>query len=262
MKTSYLKPVDALMVVDIGNTRIGLGTWDSDGIHDVIRVPIAQPGVWAEAVRKAWSGSEDAGRRAVALSSVAPDQTPRLTAVIEEVCRTEALSIPEDLPLPLKIDVDEPEGLGVDRVCSAAAAFERVGGPCAIASFGTATTIDCVSQDGVFMGGTIAPGLQLSCDALHDHTALLPRVEVAEPGGPFGRTTKEAILSGVALGAVGALREIVEQFATALGRWPYLVITGGNAALIGKLADFVDAVVPDLSLMGVALAYRKAAGQA
>jgi len=66
----------------------------------------------------------------------------------------------------------------------------------------------------------------------------------------------------VALGAVGALREIVEQFATALGRWPYLVITGGNAALIGKLADFVDAVVPDLSLMGVALAYRKAAGQA
>ena len=88
MKTSYLKPVDALMVVDIGNTRIGLGTWDSDGIHDVIRVPIAQPGVWAEAVRKAWSGSEDAGRRR-GLSSVAPDQT-RLTAVIEEVCRTGA----------------------------------------------------------------------------------------------------------------------------------------------------------------------------
>jgi type III pantothenate kinase len=185
-----------------------------------------------------------------------------LSPVIEEICRTEALAIPEDLPLPLKVDVDQPEELGVDRVCSAAAAFERVGGPCAIASFGTATTIDCVSHDGVFMGGTILPGLQMACDALHRQTARLPRVQVAEPEGPFGRTTEQAILGGVALGAVGALREIVERMATALGRWPYLVITGGNAPLIGKLADFVDAVVPDLSLMGIALAYRKAAGQA
>jgi type III pantothenate kinase len=262
MKTSHIRPVDALMVIDVGNTRIGFGTWDPDGIHDVLRVPTAQPDAWAEAVEKAWSGSRDAGQRSVVLASVAPEQTRRLSPVIEEVCQTEALSIPEDLPLPLKIDVDEPEQLGVDRVCSAAAAFERVGGPCAVASFGTATTIDCVSQDGVFVGGTIAPGLQLSCDALHAHTALLPRVAVAAPEGPFGRTTEQAILGGVALGAVGALREIVERFATALGRWPYLVVTGGDAALIGKLADFVDAVVPNLSLMGIALAYRKAAGQA
>jgi type III pantothenate kinase len=262
MKISHLKAVDALLVIDIGNTRIGLGTWDPDGIHDVVRVPTARPGAWAEAVEKAWSSSQGAGQRSVVLASVAPDQTRRVSPVIEEVCRTEALWIPEDLPLPLKIDVDQPEELGVDRVCSAAAAFERVGGPCAVASFGTATTIDCVSQDGVFIGGTISPGLQMSCDALHAHTALLPRIVVAEPEGPFGRTTEQAILGGVALGAVGALREIVEQFATALGRWPYLVITGGNSALIGKLADFVDAVVPDLSLMGIALAYRKAAGQA
>jgi type III pantothenate kinase len=130
-----------------------------------------------------------------------------------------------------------------------------------VASFGTAITIDCVSADGRFMGGAILPGLDMSFEALHEGTAALPQVEVETPGGAIGRNTHDAIVNGVVYGAVGALRELVERYATELGHWPQLVITGGNAGLVRQLADFVDSVVPDLCLMGVALAYRRASGQ-
>ena len=103
----------------------------------------------------------------------------------------------------------------------------------------------------------------MSCAALHSRTALLPHVHPEAPSnGPFGRNTHDAIVNGVVYGGVGALREIVERYATELREWPQLVITGGNAPLVKNLADFVDSVVPDLCLMGVALAYRKASGQA
>jgi type III pantothenate kinase len=159
------------------------------------------------------------------------------------------------------LEIDNELEVGVDRVCCAAAAFERVGGPCAVASFGTAITVDCVSADGRFLGGAILPGLDLCCQALHDGTAQLPRVLPGVPKTPFGKNTHDAIVGGVTYGLMGALREIVERFATELHEWPQLVITGGNAPLIADCADFVDSVVPDLCLMGIALAHRKAAGQ-
>lgn len=254
--------VDALLAIDIGNSRIGLGVWDEDGVHDVQRVAVAQPAAWSPALRRVWAATSAAERRAVVIGSVAPDQTRRLRPLIEEVCGVEPRCVRDDLPLPLPLEIDNPDEIGVDRVCSAAAAYEHIGGACAVASFGTATTIDCVSREGVFLGGTILPGLEMACDVLHDRTAQLPRVKPAEPRSPFGRNTAEAIIGGVSYAAVGALREIVERFATELCEWPHLVVTGGNAALVSQLADFVDAVVPDLCLMGIALAYRKAAGQA
>jgi type III pantothenate kinase len=171
------------------------------------------------------------------------------------------LRVRDDIPLPMPLDVYNPAEIGVDRVCAAAAAFERVGTACAVASFGTAVTVDCVNEEGRFLGGAILPGFQMALDALHDNTAQLPQVNIEAPRQPFGKNTQEAIINGVAYGLAGALREIVERFATSLGQWPHLVITGGSAPMIAELTDFVDAVVPDLCLMGVALAHRRAAGQ-
>jgi type III pantothenate kinase len=254
-------PADVLLAIDIGNSRVGLGVWDSDGIHDVQRVAATCPQDWPAALEQAWAATAHGKRRAVVIGSVVPERTRQLRALVQQVCGVEALRVRDDLPLPMPLAVDNPQEVGVDRVCSAAAAYSRVGGACAVASFGTATTIDCVSQDGEFLGGAILPGLAMCCEALHRGTAQLPLVEVAEPRGPFGRNTREAVINGVVYAAVGSLREIVERFATELRQWPYLVVTGGYGGLVAKLADFVDAVVPDLCLMGIALAYRKAAGQ-
>ena len=254
-----VEPVDALLAIDIGNTRIGLGVWDSDGLHDARRIAVAEPEAWRAAVEEVWAAI-GGGSRAVVIGSVNPESTARMQELAEAISGRAALRVRDDLPLPMPLDIDNEREVGVDRVCAAAAAYDRIGGACAVASFGTALTVDCVSPEGHFLGGTILPGFDMCFAALHEHTAQLPRVSPRLPVDAFGKNTHDAIVNGVAFGLAGALREIVERFATSLHEWPHLVVTGGNAPLIAELADFVDAVVPDLCLMGIALAHRKAAG--
>lgn len=257
-----LAPVDAILAVDIGNTRVGLTICDDDGPRGTRRVLVAAPEQWREAIFDVWSESAKSRTRAIAVASVNPRITSEFCDVLEEVCDTIPLRVREDLPLPMKVVFDNADEVGVDRVCAAAAAFDRLQSACAVASFGTAITIDCVSADGEFLGGTILPGLDMSCEALNENTAALPRVTPQKPTGTFGTTTESAINNGILFGAVGALREIVERFATELGTWPPLVITGGNAPLIRDVAEFIDAIEPDLCLRGVALAYKRAAEHA
>ncbi len=256
-----VEPADTLLAIDIGNTRVGLGIWDGDGLHDTRHTAVNQLDELQAALEQAWKAM-DSRRRAVVIGSVNPEGTVRVQQAAEAVSGVSVLRIRDDLPLPMPLDIENEEEVGVDRVCSAAAAFDRIGGACAVASFGTATTVDCVSANGRFLGGTIMPGLEMCCQALHEHTAQLPRVVLRAPQGTFAKNTHDAIVNGVMYGMLGALREIVERFATDLGEWPQLVITGGNAPLVAELADFVDAIVPDLCLIGIALAHRKAAGQA
>ncbi|MCK4341470.1 MAG: type III pantothenate kinase [Phycisphaerae bacterium] len=255
-----VEPAEALLAIDIGNTRIGLGIWDGDGLHDARHVAVTRPDEWRPTLKEVWALMASRNR-AVVIGSVNPEGTVRMQELAEAVSGTPAVRVRDDLPLPLPLDIENEHEVGVDRVCCAAAAFERVGGACAVASFGSATTVDCVSAEGRFLGGAILPGFQMCCDALHDQTAQLPRVSPQVPSNPFGKNTHDAIVNGVAYGMMGALREIVERFATELREWPQLVITGGNAPLVAELADFVDAIVPDLCLMGIALTHRKAAGQ-
>jgi type III pantothenate kinase len=256
------EPADALLAVDIGNTRIAVGVWDHDGLHGASHVSNDQPSSWGPALTQTWATTRGAKKRAIVIGSVNPPAARRFADLATQICDCEALMVRDDLPLPLLLDIDNPREVGVDRVCSAAAAFDRLREPCAIASFGTATTVDCVSAEGHFLGGAILPGLEISCEALHAYTAKLPRVTPAPPSGIFAKNTYDAIVNGVVYAAVGALREIVERFAAELNQWPKLVVTGGSAPLVVAAADFIDAHVPDLCLMGIALTYRKAAGQA
>jgi len=259
--TQKLEPADSLLVADVGNSRIGLAVWDDDGLHDVRNIAADSEHGWRAAIEETWAITAGVKRRAVVIGSVAPPTARRLADLAEQTCQVEPLFLRTDIPLPMPLEIDNPRQVGVDRVCAAAAAYERLREPCAVASFGTAMTVDCVSAAGRFLGGAILPGLETSCQALHEHTARLPRVAPDKPGDIFARNTHDAIVNGVVYAAAGALREIVERFATELKTWPKLVITGGGAPLVADVVDFVDAHVPNLCLMGIALAYRKAAGQ-
>src|SRR5262249_25738093 len=128
---------------------------------------------------------------------------------------------------------------------------------CVVASFGTATTVDCINEEGVFMGGAILPGLAMQARSLYEGTDALPHVEITSPDTVFGASTEQAIQNGIVYGAVGALREITERYATVLNAWPQLVVTGGNSQLVRQHADFIDNIVPDLCIRGIALAHRK-----
>lgn len=189
----------------------------------------------------------------VVVASVVPAALTQLQAAVE--ADAAVLVIGETIDFPIAARVERPDYVGVDRLCCAAGAFARVGAACVVADFGTALTVDLVSDDGMFLGGTILPGLRLSARALHEHTALLPEVEILDPHEPVGENTVAAMQAGVFYGAIGALREITERIATKIGRWPTLIVSGGDARAIADAADFIDHVAPDLIFDGVAAAY-------
>jgi type III pantothenate kinase len=254
-----IPPAQAVLAIDVGNTRIALMVSRGDQINAAVHVDGAQPASWRPALELQWGEVNGASQPAIAVCSVHPQRARAFADLALDVTKIEPLLVGADLPLPLKLDLRNKREVGPDRVCAAAAAYDKLRAACAVASFGTATTIDCVSADGVFLGGAILPGVEMSCDALHERTAKLPRIEPAKPESAFGKTTYDAIAAGVLLGQVGALREIVERFAAELKQWPHLVLTGGSAPLLTELIDFADSYVPDLCLRGIALAYRKAA---
>jgi type III pantothenate kinase len=163
-----------------------------------------------------------------------------------------------DLDLPIKVLTDEPEKTGIDRVLAIAAAYEQVEGEVVVVDAGTAITVDVCNDAGEFLGGAIAPGVRLQLDALHEHTAALPTItneEFQAPDEPFGQNTKQAILHGVYHGIRGMVKELVEAYATKLGRWPEVVATGGDAEKLFGGWEIITRVVPDLLMYGIAKAY-------
>ena len=233
--TNTAQPV-SILACDVGNTRVAL----------------------AEALRQLWD-ELPAPRKIVAASVSPPNLAILERAAARAVPGEPVLLIGRDVPLPIALDVEEPARVGVDRLCSAAMAYEQLGEACVVADFGTAITVDCVSPDGVFLGGAILPGLRLGAAALHAGTAALPRVEPRRPDWVFGKNTEQAIIGGLVHGARGALRGLTEAYATELGLWPLLIVTGGDAELIATHEEggIIHAVVPDLCLRGIALAYHK-----
>jgi len=254
------RPAAELLVIDIGNSRIHLGLAREGKVTDSVVVEAAGLDDLPKVIEDLWSKLDASAPRASVGASVAPGVLRRVAEVVRKVTGQELLVIRDQIDLPMPVDVSNPDTVGADRVCAAAAAHAQLGQACVVADFGTAITIDCVSDDGVFLGGAILPGLQLSALSLEEHTAALPLVEVVEPTHPWGRDTREAINNGIFYGAIGALREVVERYATEMCKWPPLVVTGGAGALIAKHANFVDHVVPDLTLRGIALAYHRTCG--
>jgi type III pantothenate kinase len=161
----------------------------------------------------------------------------------------------QDVPPPIRTTLPEPEKVGIDRLCAAGAAYGRLAQACVVVDLGTAVTIDCVDDEGIFRGGVILPGTRMQAAALHRATAQLPEVTLREPDWVFGRNTEEAIIGGIVYGLRGAIRERVEAYATELGQWPLVVFTGGDAPLMKMDEGFVQAIVPGLCLVGIARAF-------
>ena len=247
----------SIVVVDVGNTKIALARWVEGNVHDVRRLPLADRDGVLAALEEVRGLCENTVRQAIVIGSVVPETTAWLCEYIENTLDLRPFVIGDNTPLPVEVAVSEPSAVGVDRVCSAAAAFVRTGHACTVVSVGSAVTIDVIDDDGVFRGGAIFPGLQLQAQSLADHTAALPYVEPAVPASAIGADTQTAIQSGVCFGLVGAIRNIVEHIATEGNRWPQVVVTGGGSVLLQDQLDFADSMVPDLCLMGIGLAYMK-----
>jgi len=253
-----------IIAIDIGNTNIGVGLFLGDEEKSIKTIPGASRDKLAKCLKSAWEqipvvGSSKEGKRdgVIVVSSV----KPAWTAVVEEVAENELgeklCIIGKDIPLPMSAWVDEPGKVGVDRIVSAAAAYAVVEDAIIVVDFGTAVTIDLVDEKGIFQGGVILPGLEISAKALKDNTAQLPEVKITKPAGPYGKSTEEAINCGIYYSAIGALQEIVRRYSEEIGKWPQTVITGAAAKVIADDCDFIDNYVPNLVLKGIVLAYKK-----
>ncbi len=256
-----------IIAIDIGNTKIAVSLF----IDDLERMTKNIVGADTTAIRQtlvdAWQqvpivpGSNPQRHDCtIVCCSVKPQWTQLLRQMVNDELGEKLLEVgyKKDIPLPMDVSVDDISKVGVDRIMNAAAAFAVVQDAVAVADFGTAVTIDLVDEQGVFLGGVILPGFELSADALKNGTAALPKIEqVHIPKEPFGRNTQDAINNGLYYAAVGVLEVVLRSYAEELGRWPQAIVTGGAMEILKDGCSFVDSFVSNLTVKGIVMAYQK-----
>ena len=262
-----------LLAIDIGNTNITLALV-ADGAIVTTRRAGTMATATADELELLITGLIALDERSLAdVSGLAvASVVPALTATIETIATRRAIPIlvASAGNVPLAVRVDRPHEVGADRLVNALAAARLYGTPAVVVDFGTATTLDCVGLDGAYVGGAIAPGLELGLEALASRTAKLPRIELRTPDRAIGRDTVSAMQSGTIFGyqalASGLLARVRTELAEATGTRPEdvrAILTGGlSAAPWARGVEGVDAIDPDLTLKGLAILHAAVAGGA
>jgi len=199
--------------------------------------------------------------RATVTSSAIGSVVPPVTASLAEACTrltgSPAVIVDGRSALPITLDVDEPLSVGADRIINTLAASRIFKRDCIVVDLGTATTFDCITGDGVFIGGVIAPGVQMQAESLFRKTSKLSATEIVPPRSVIGKRTDECIRAGVVLGSAEAIDGLVRRIKAAWPREqvPYVIGTGGLAKSFQSLCSQLDCVEPDLTLQGLAMAH-------
>ena len=253
---------DYLITVDVGNSRNKFGLFETAPPHDGLPrcLQATATGVKDDLpwnVVRGWQGTIAGARVEGVVAGANPAGVQRVTDTWpSDVCSPpHIIAVPTGFPI--HVELDAPEKVGIDRLLNAVAAnsVREPAKAAVIVSTGPATTVDCVSADGAFIGGAILPGFELSATALHRYTALLPLISIdelaTEPHRPIGKNTREALRSGLLWGQLGAVRELVARYSAERGE-PQLFLTGGGAPL---LAPELPAArwEPHLALQGLVL---------
>ncbi|MGD8374866.1 MAG: type III pantothenate kinase [Acidobacteriota bacterium] len=252
-----------LLVIDVGNTNTVLGVYDGDRLTHHWRLASVQDRTADELgalVRQLMgvAGASPAAIGAVAIASVVPPSLPALQHLSREVFGCEPLIVGPGVKTGMPILYENPQEVGADRIANSIAALTRHGGPAVVVDFGTATTFDVVSARGEYLGGVIAPGVQISAEALFERAARLPRVELLRPEKVIGRNTVQAMQSGLFFGYLGLIDGIIERLRVELGASTRVIATGGLAPIFhGEGRHRFDALEPDLTLEGLRLIHER-----
>lgn len=251
-----------LLTVDVGNTTTGVAIFDGDQlVHHwwltTFRERTADElGLTLLGLMRL-DGASPGRLEGAAISSVVPSQTQPWREACRRFFGIEAVVVGPDVDAGIEIGYRFPEELGADRIVNAVAARHLYGAPVVVVDFGTATTFDVVDPQGRYLGGAIAPGVGISAEALFEHAARLPRVELKRPPSVIGRTTAESMQSGIIFGFAGQVDAVVRRIERELGCHPRVVATGGLASLIAPESETIEEVNPILTLVGLRLIFQR-----
>jgi type III pantothenate kinase len=250
-----------LLALDVGNSETTVGLFQGERLERGWRLttwPARTPDEWAAALTAhlAHAGRSTQEVRAAVVASVVPPVTPGLLEAIERATTVRPAVVDARSPLPIRLDVDEPLTVGADRIVNTLAASHLFQRDTIVVDFGTATTFDCITADGRFLGGVIMPGIRTAADELVRKAAKLPAADLTPPPAVIGRRTEDCIRSGVLWGTAEAVDGLVRRIRAEWpgGAVPHTVATGGLAALVAPLSREIEAVHPDLTLTGLRIA--------
>jgi type III pantothenate kinase len=253
-----------LLVVDVGNTHCVLGLYRGDKLIHSFRLRTDTERTtdeWGLNLKNLFDlvGVRMSDVEGVAIASVVPPADPALRLTAVQYFHTEPLVVGPGIKTGLSIRYEAPREVGADRVVNAVAAYVKVKGPCIVVDFGTATTFDCISEKGEYLGGAICPGIGTALDALVNRAAKLPRVEIARPRSAIGRNTVESMQSGVLFGYVSLVDGLVDRLVAEMGcSGPVRVLaTGGLASTIASESRTIEEVDHDLTLEGLRIIYLR-----
>src|SRR5438270_3109853 len=252
-----------ILAVDVGNTNVVFALVAAGEIMARWRIATDprrtadQYSVWLHQLLELEGYSREQVE-GVIIGTVVPRALHNLEVLSEKYFRKTAVIAGQgEAAWPLQLDVDEPQNVGADRALNAIAGHAKYPGDLLIIDFGTATTFDVVSATGAYTGGIIAPGINLSLDALVSAAAKLPRIAIEAPDSDsvIGRTTESQMIIGIYWGYVAMLEGLTERIKRELGRPATVVATGGLATLFDKHTNLFDAIEPDLTIQGLSLLY-------
>ena len=247
-----------ILVVDVGNTNTVLGLMEGPKVLHTFRITTAarttdELGVLMLQMFR-HEGIGPGMIEGAICSSVVPSVVYTVEKAVRRYLDVSCLMVGR-LKTGMKVCTDNPREVGADRIVNAVAAIERWGGPIVIVDFGTATTFDCVSAAGEYVGGAIAPGFKISEEALFSRTAQLPTVEVKRPPSPIGRNTVHAMQSGLFYGYIGLVDNLARLCRDALDPRAKVVATGGMANLLSDDSSIIEEVDAYLTLRGLSQLY-------
>lgn len=248
-----------LLTVDVGNTNIVLGLFDGEHLFESYRLR-TDARVTADELALLFHGllvkhPEPDG---IAVCSTVPQVLDQLRLMVERYYPQAAtVVVGPGVKTGVPLLYDNPKEVGPDRVVNTLAAHTLYGGPAIVVDFGTSTNFDVVSEKGEFLGGALSPGIEISVDALAARAARLFKVELVEPRSVIGKTTVEALQSGLVYGFASQVDGMVERISRELDADPVVIATGGLSHLMTGLCESIDEHEPDLTLIGLRLVYEK-----
>lgn len=254
--------IESLLAIKIGNSNVTLGVFDSTALRatwrmhtEINRTADEYAMLLAEFLSPGFV-DKNPTQVGIAIVSVVPPLTATFQNLCREHFRIEPLIVTARIKTGMPIRYDNPFALGADRFVAAVAAKEKYGAPVIIIDFGTATTFNVVNRAGEFIGGAIAPGINLAAESLYRATAQLPRIDLVMPPRAIATNTIHGMQSGILLGYVGMIQGMVERMRGELGEPNAPVIaTGGLARILAPQAPVITAVEPELILEGLRLIY-------